>query len=154
MRIKQLTKDLSPKYTSSSKSSILEKQTTKQKICRRPKQRFLQRRHTDSQHMKRCSTLLIIQSVQSLSHVQLFATPWTAAHQVSLFITNSWSLLKLTSIELVMPSNHLIFCCPLLLPPSIFPSIRVFSRSQFFASGGQSIGVSASASVLPMNIHD
>ena len=65
-------------------------------------------------------------SVQSLSHVQLFATPWTAAHQASLSITNSWSLLKLMSIKLVMPSNHLILCCPLLLP-SIFPSIRFFS---------------------------
>ena len=67
-------------------------------------------------------------SVQSLSHVQLFATPWTAAHQASLSITNSWSLLKLMSIESVMPSNHLILCCPLHLPPSIFSSIRVFSN--------------------------
>ena len=67
-------------------------------------------------------------SVQSLSHVRLFVTPCTAAHQASLSITNSWSLLKLMSIELVMPSNHLIFCLPLLLPPSIFPSIRVFSN--------------------------
>ena len=66
-------------------------------------------------------------SVQLLSHVRLFATPWTAAHQASLSITNSWNLLKLISIELVMPSYHLIFCGPLLLPPSIFPSIRVFS---------------------------
>ena len=66
--------------------------------------------------------------VQSLSHVWLFVTPWTAAHQTSLFITNSQSLLKLISIELVMSSNHLILCCPLLLPPSIFPSIRVFSN--------------------------
>ena len=66
--------------------------------------------------------------VQSLSHVQLFATPWTAAHQASLSITNSWSLLKLMSIESVMPSNHLILCRPLLLLPSIFPSIRVFSQ--------------------------
>ena len=65
---------------------------------------------------------------QSLSLVQLFATPWTAAHQASLPITNSRSLLKLMSIESVMPSNHLILCCPLLLPPSIFPSIRVFSN--------------------------
>ena len=65
-------------------------------------------------------------SVQSLSHVQLFATPWTAAHQASLSITNSWSLLKLMSIESVMPSNHLILCRPLLNLPSIFPSIRVF----------------------------
>ena len=66
-------------------------------------------------------------SVQSLSRVRLFMTPWTAACQASLSITNSWSLLKLVSIELVMPSNHLILCRPLLLLPSIFPSIRVFS---------------------------
>ena len=66
-------------------------------------------------------------SVQSLSCVQLFATPWTAAHQSSLSITNCQSLLKLRSIELVMPSSHLILCRPLLLPSSIFPSIRVFS---------------------------
>ena len=69
---------------------------------------------------------LDISSVQSLSHVQLFVTPWTATHQTSL--SNSWSWLKLMSIELVMPSNHLILCCPLLLPPSIFPIIRVFSN--------------------------
>ena len=67
-------------------------------------------------------------SVQSLSRVWLFVTPWTAAHQASLSITNSWSLLKLMSVELVMPSNHLILCRPLLLLPSIFPSIRVFSN--------------------------
>ena len=98
-----------------------------------------------------------LSSVQSLSRVQLFATPWIAAHQASLSITNSWSLLKLMSIESVMPSNHLILCHPLLLLPSIFPSIRVsgsFPMSQFFASCGQSIGVSPSASVLPMNIQD
>ena len=69
----------------------------------------------------------VVQSVQLLSHVQLFVTPWTAAHQASQSITNSQSLLKLMSIELVMPSNHLILCCPLLLLPLIFPSIRVFS---------------------------
>ena len=68
-----------------------------------------------------------ISSVQSLSHFQLFVTPWTAVHQASLSIINSCNLLKLTSIESVMPSNHLILCRPLLLPPSIFPSIRVFS---------------------------
>ena len=68
-------------------------------------------------------------SVQSLSRVWLFATPWTAARQASLSITNTWNLLKLyLSITLVMPSNHLILCCPLLLPPSIFPRIRVFSN--------------------------
>ena len=65
-----------------------------------------------------------LSSVQSL---RLFVTPWTAAHQASLSITNSWSLIKLMSIELVTPSNHLILCHPLLLLPSIFPSIRVFS---------------------------
>ena len=70
---------------------------------------------------------LLLCSVQSLSRVRLFATPWIAARQASLSITNSWSSLKLTSIELVMPSSHLILCCPLLLLPSIFPSIRVFS---------------------------
>ena len=70
----------------------------------------------------------LISSVQSLSHVWLFATPWTAACQAYLSITNSWSLLKLMSVELVMPSNHLIFCHPLLLPPSIFLSITVFSN--------------------------
>ena len=67
-------------------------------------------------------------SVQLLRHIQLFATPWTAVRQPSLSITNSQSLLKLMSIESVMPSNHLILCCPLLLWPSIFPSIRVFSK--------------------------
>ena len=92
-------------------------------------------------------------SVQSLSCVWLFATPWTAACQASLSITNSQSLLKLISVESVMPSSHLILSRPLLLLPSIFPSIRVFSN-EFFTSGGQSIGVSASASVLPMYIQD
>ena len=67
-------------------------------------------------------------SVQLFSHVQLFVTPWTAARQASLSITNSWSLPKLMSIELVMPSNHLILCRPLLFLPSFFPSIRVFSN--------------------------
>ena len=84
-------------------------------------------------------------SVQSLSHVQLFATPWTAAHQASPSITNCRSPPKPMSIESMMPSNHLILCRPLLLLLSIFPSIRVFT------SGGQSIEVSASTSVLPMN---
>ena len=71
-------------------------------------------------------------SVQSLSHVQLFMTSWTIARQASLSITNSWSLFKLIFIESVMPSNHLILCCPLLLLPSIFPSIRVFSNESAF----------------------
>ena len=71
-------------------------------------------------------------SVQSLSHVRLFVTLWTAACQASLSITNSWSSPKLMSIESVMPSNHLILCCPLFLLPSIFPSIRVFSNESAF----------------------
>ena len=74
------------------------------------------------------SSALNIPVVQLLSRVGLFPTPWTAARQASLSITNSWSLLKLMSIELVMPSNHLILCRPLLLLPSIFPIIRVFSN--------------------------
>ena len=70
----------------------------------------------------------IFNSVQLFSHVRFFASPWTAAFQASLSITNSQSLLKLMSIESVMPFNHLTLCCPLLLSPSIFPSIRVFSK--------------------------
>ena len=95
-----------------------------------------------------------ISSVQSLSRVQLFVTPWTTAHQASLSITNSRSLLKLMSIESVMPSNRLIICGSLLLLPSIFPRVRVFSMGQFFTSAGQRIGVAVSASVLPMNLQD
>ena len=103
-----------------------------------------------------------LSSVQLLNRVQLFVILWTGARQASLPITNSRSLLKLTSIESVMPSNHLILCRPLLLLPSIFPSIRIFSSesvlrikwpkywSQFLASSGQSIGASVSASVLPI----
>ena len=93
-----------------------------------------------------------LNSVQSLSRVLLFATPYTAACQASLSITHSWSLLKLMSIPSVMPSNHLILSRPLLLQHSIFPSIKFFPMSQFFTLGGQSIGVSASGSVLPVNI--
>ena len=89
---------------------------------------------------------------QLLSCVQLFATPWAAAHQASLSSTSFWSLLKLLSVESVMPSHLLILCRPLLLLPSVFPSVRVFSVSQLFASGGQRIGASVSASVLPMTI--
>ena len=95
-----------------------------------------------------------ISSVQSLSWVWLFATPWTVAHQASLSITNSWSLPKPMSIELVMPSNHLILCRPLLLLPSILPSIRVFSNETALCIRWPNIGVSASASVLPMNTQD
>ena len=91
-------------------------------------------------------------SVHLLSCVWLFATPWTAAHHASLSISNSQSLLKLMSIESVMPSNPLILCPPLLLMLSTFPASGSFPRSQLIESGGQSIRVSASASVLPVNI--
>ena len=91
--------------------------------------------------------------VQSLSRVQLLETPWTAACQTFLSFTNSRSLLKLMSIESVMPPNHLILYRPPLLP-SILPSIKVFPSESVLYIGGQSIGASASASVLPMNIQD
>ena len=91
-------------------------------------------------------------SVQLLSHVRLYETPWTVVSQASLSITNSRSWLKFMFIESVIPSNHLILWHLLLFLPSIFPSIRVFPVSQLFISGGQSTGVSAAASVLPMKI--
>ena len=93
-------------------------------------------------------------SVQSLSCVRLFVTPWTVARQAFLSITNSQSLLKLMSIKSVLPSNHLILCCPLLLLPSMFPSIKVFSNESVLPIRWQSIRFSASASILPMNIQD
>ena len=92
-------------------------------------------------------------SVQfSHSVVSNSATPWIAALVVSLSVTNSQLLLKLMSIESVMPSNHLILCCPFSSSLQSFPASGSFSMSQFFISGGRSIGVSASASVLPINI--
>ena len=84
--------------------------------------------HSDATFHRNRKRILKFVSVQSVSHVRLFVTPWTVAHQASLSITNSWSLLKLMSFESVMPSNHLILCRPLLLLPSIFPSTRVFSN--------------------------
>ena len=93
-------------------------------------------------------------SVQLLSHVRFFVTPWTTADQASLSITNSQRPPKPPSIESVMPSNHLILCHPLLLLPSVFPSIRVFSNESLLCINGQSFVISASTSVLPMNIQD
>ena len=90
-------------------------------------------------------------SVQSLSRARLSATPWVAARQASLSSTNSQSSLRFTSIELVMPSSHLILCRALLLLPPIPPSIRSLPMSQLFSWGGQSTGVSALASFLPKN---
>ena len=116
--------------------------------------------------MKRCSTIYVtrefqikmryhytviqLSSVQCLSHVRLFVTPWTVVCQTSLSINNSQSLLKLMCIELVMPSNHLILCHPLLLSPSIFPSIRVFSNESVLSIRGPKCW-SFSSSINPPN---
>ena len=99
------------------------------------------------------SMALQFSSVQ-FSRVWLFATPWTAACQASLSITNSWSLLKLMSIESVMPSSHLILCRPLFSYPQSLPASESFPMSQLFAWGGQSTGISALAPFLPKNTQD
>ena len=107
-------------------------------------------------HVKRLLWLFQVQfsSVQSLSRVWLFATPWTAVRQASLSITNTWSLLRLMSIELVMPSTISSSVVPFSSRLQSFPASGSFPRSQYFASGGQSIGVSASASVFAVNVQD
>ena len=98
---------------------------------------------------------MLLSSVQfSHSVMSNSVTPWTAVRQASLSINNNWSLLKLMSIESVMLSNHLILCCPLLLPPWIFPSIRVFSNELALHIRWPNFGVSASTSVLPVNTQD
>ena len=108
----------------------------------------------DLENIRVWRDLVQFSSVQSLSRVQLFATPWITACQASLSITNSRSSLRLMSIESVMPSSYLILCRPLLLLPRIPPSIKVFSNESNFTQGGQIIGVSALASVLAMNTQD
>ena len=109
-------------------------------------------------HMHNISYWLVsstqFSSVQLFSHVRFFATPWTAACQASLSIINYRRSPKPMSFESVMPSSHLILCHPLLLLPSIFPSIRVFSNESALPISGQSIGVSASTSFLPVNTQD
>ena len=111
--------------------------------------------HKHQKRTEKSALLLVFQfsSVQLPSCVQFLVTPWTEACQASLSITNSQSLSKLMSIESVMPSNHLILCPPLLLPPSIFPNIRIFSNESALSIRWPTIGVSASASIL-MNIQD
>ena len=101
------------------------------------------------QHWRACE--LFVCPVQSLSHVWLFATPWTAACEASLSFTIFRSLLKPMSIELMMPSNHLMLCCPFSFCLQSFPGSGSFPMSPLFASGGQSTVVSASTSVLPVN---
>ena len=98
--------------------------------------------------------LILVAVVQSLSHVWLYATPWTAAHRASLSFPISWSLLKFLSIESVTPSNHLSSVVPFSPCLQSFPASGSFLMSQLFTSGGQNIGASASASVLPMSIQD
>ena len=100
------------------------------------------------------STSRVLKNLPQFSHTVMSdsTTPWTEACQASLSITNSWSLLRFKSIELVMPSNFLIFCCPFCLQS--FPASGSFTMSPFFTSGGKSIRVSPSASVLPINIQD
>ena len=102
--------------------------------------------------MGRLALLLAVAVVQSLSHVRLFEIPWTAAYQASLSFTISWSLLKLMSIESVMPSNHLVLCHPLLFLPSIFPSTRIFSKESDLRSKWPKYW-SFSFSVSPSNEH-
>ena len=114
------------------------------KIC---EIRLFQKSYLDS-HL-----LVKIHSVQLLSHVQLLATPLTAARHASLSITNSWSLLKLMPVESVMPYNYLILCCPLLLPPSIFSSIRVFSNESVLHIRWPKYWSFSLAPVLPSNEH-
>ena len=104
--------------------------------------------------VKYCRSRVQFLSVQWLSHVRLFVIPWITACQASLSITNSRSSPKLMSIESVMPSNHPILCVPFPSCPQSFPASGSFQMSQFFTSGGQIFGVSASTSVLPMNTQD
>ena len=111
-----------------------------------------QGRVTQTLHPSINAAFWVLSSVQSLSHVRLFATPWTAARQASLSITSSQSLLRLMSIESVMPSNHLILCRPLLLPPSVFPSIRGFSSESSLRMRGPKYW-SFSFSIGPSNEH-
>ena len=113
-----------------------------------------ERKRADSKQPMYAFSSVQFSSLQSLSRVQLFVTPWITAHQASLSITNSWSLSKLMSIESVMSSNHLSLCCPLSSRLQSFPTSGSFQMSQLLASGGRSIGVSASTSVLPMNTQD
>ena len=109
-------------------------------------------------HISEILHIHVFSSVQSLSHVLLFATPWIAARQASLSITNSRRSPELMSIESVMPSSYLILCLILILPfsscPQSLPASESFPMNQLFAWGGQSIGVSALASVLPKNTQD
>ena len=126
------------------------------KMSKRYEETFLQRRYTNGQQAFEKMLNIFSHSVQLLSRVRLFVTPWTTAHQDSLSITNSWSLPKLMSIESVMPSNRLISSSVIPFPscPQSFPASRSFQMSQVFTSGGQTIGVSASTSVLPMSTQD
>ena len=114
----------------------------------------VQKRSELLSHKKKNRGNLLLLFSQSLSHMQLFVTPWIAAGHVPLSSTISQSLLKFMSIESVMPSNHPILCSSFSFCLQSFPASGFISTSRLFASGGQSLRVSASASVLPMNIQD
>ena len=131
---------------------ILKGEVIQGKVGRREKDIWGRKYNVQDTHVLVSTSWLFVGVVQSLSHVQIFATSWTAVCQVSLPFTTSQSLLKFMSTESVTSSNHLIFCHLLLFLPSIFPSISVFPMCQLFVSGGQSIGASVSASVLPKDI--
>ena len=143
------------------RDSMLVKDLTSQNATTSPKQSNLKPERPSWNLTLPCSSRLIsnqafqLSSVQSLSHVQLFATPWTAAHKVSPSITNSRSLLKLLSIGSMIPSNHLILCHPLLLLPTIIPRIRVFSNeSGLHIRWPKYWSFSFSITLLPMNMQD
>ena len=115
---------------------------------------YLGPQNQSSSHLHDHSDMSVSQSVQSLSRVRLFVTPWTAAHQASRSITDSQRLPKLMPMDSVMHSNHLILYCPFSSCLQSFPASGSFQMSQLFASGGQNTGVSASTSVLPINTQD
>ena len=130
------------------------KEVSQGKLGRREKGIWGRRNNVKTTHVLVSTLWLFVGVVQSLSHVQIFATSWIAICQTYLPFTISQSLLKFMSTESVTSSNHLMLCCLLLLLPSIFPNISVFPVHQLFVSGGQSIRASASASTLPKNIQN
>ena len=125
---------------------------TRKKTSENWKKIFTQLEFLDNSFVSKIMSFKFFFFLLLFSRVWIFPTLWTAACQASLTFTIFWSLLKLMSTESVIPSNHLIFCHPLLILPSIFPASKSFPVSWPFTSGGRSIGASASACVLPMNI--
>ena len=129
------------------RADSLEKTLMLEKIEGKRRRGWQKMRWLDSHHWLKGHVV-----IQSLSRVWFFVAPWATAYQASLSFTVSRGWLKFMSIELVMPSNSLILCCSLLFLPSVFPASGSFPMNRLFASGGQSIGASTSASVLPMDV--